>query len=53
VPPTGNAPRTLGGFTTNPNTPLNLSSDPKNFKLCKGEKSDEAKFDDVVSDAKS
>jgi len=53
VSSTGNATRTLGGFSDKPKYAIEPVIGPTNFKLCAGKKSAEAKFDDVVSEVKN
>jgi len=53
VPSTGNATRMLGGFTEKPKYAAEPIIGPTNFKLCAGEKSAEAKFNDIISEVKN
>lgn len=53
VPSTGNAARMLWGFTVKPKYAVEPVIGPTNFKLCAGERSVEAKFDEVVSEVKN
>lgn len=53
VSSTGNAARMAGSFTYKPKYAVEPLIGPTNFKLCAGEKSAQAKFEDIVSEVKN
>jgi len=53
MPSTGNATRIVGTFTYKPKYAVEPIIGPTNFKLCAGEKSAKAKFEDIVGEVKN